>query len=63
MDMFENSVDGMVVMPTHSPSFDNSGVVAMDNEVLWGIEESVKSMDQEFKADGFSLSNVFGSPV
>jgi len=44
IDMQENFVDSMVAMPANLPSFDNSCVVAIYDEVLWVVEDSLKSM-------------------
>lgn len=63
MDMLEHCVDSAIAVPTHFPSFNDSGIVTEDDEVLWAVEKSIKRTDQEFEGDGLSPSNVLGSSV
>lgn len=45
MDMLENFVDGVVTMPADFPSFHDSCVVAVYDEMLWAVEESLESTE------------------
>ena len=63
MEKFENFIDGSVEVPADPPTLNDSGVVAVDNEVLWLTEESVEIADHKFETHGFSPADVLGPSV
>ena len=59
--MFEYVVDGTVAMSANVPSLHDTGVIAMEYDMVVIGKDSVESADKELKGDGFGPSNVFGS--
>ena len=59
VDMFEDGVDGAVVVPPGVPSFNDAGVVSMQYDVPGFEKIVVDSADKELKTNGFSPSDVF----
>jgi hypothetical protein len=58
MDVAEYTIDGSVTVPEFPPSFDNTCVVAMDEEVAAKARDRGESIDEELKANGFCPSDV-----
>ena len=61
VDMFENSVDSSVAVSADVPSFDDASVVSIQYDVSGLGKVNVDSADKEFKANGFSPSDVLFS--
>jgi hypothetical protein len=58
MDSLEDDVDCVISVSAVPPSFDDPHVVAVDNNVLWCLEERVDSVNQELESDRFSPTDV-----
>ncbi|KIK91075.1 hypothetical protein PAXRUDRAFT_13982 [Paxillus rubicundulus Ve08.2h10] len=57
-NLFEDTIDFRVAAASVPPSFNNTGVVTMNNDMGSHIEENRESADEELKSDGFGPGNV-----
>lgn len=58
VDSFEDGVDAIVAVSANFPAFDNAGVVAVDEEVLFRINGASDGKDEEFEGNGFGPCDV-----
>lgn len=63
MDSTENVVGFNVPVPTIPPTFDDSSVVTVDDNVAMRLREKIEGADEELESNGFGPSNVaLGAP-
>ena len=58
MDLTENVVGFNVPVPTIPPTFDDSSVVTVDDNVAMCLREEIEGADEELESNGFGPSNV-----
>jgi hypothetical protein len=61
MDPFEHIIGRGVAAPVVPPGIDNPLVVTIEDEILFSTWSPGDCVHEEFKADGFSPSNVPGT--
>ena len=54
----EDSIDSSVAMPADTPPLNDAGVVTIDLDMLFLVEDSVDSTDKELKTEGLCPTDV-----
>ena len=61
MDAFEDFVDEFVSVSANPPAFDDTGIVAVDGDVLWAANAARESKHKELESDCLCPGNVLFS--
>lgn len=62
MNVFEHSIDSFVFVTSFPPSFNNTGVVTVNDDVVPNARESGEGIDQQFKTNGFCPGDILFVP-